>query len=97
MVCGISNWGAWALAAALAILRPQWRPALVASLQPALAERVLARTVADGPAIDGVLGSQEESVDGLARPIHLAVLDKLLAVVSRCAAEEPAASVRGIS
>jgi hypothetical protein len=95
LVCGVSNWGAWALAAALAILRPAWRAALVACLQPALAEQVLARTVEEGPAVDGMLGRQEPSVDGLARPIHAAVLEKLLAVVARCAAAEAGAAAAG--
>ncbi len=90
VVCGVSNWGAWALLAALALLRPAWRDPLVASLQPDLAQRVLEVTVAEGPAVDGVLGRQEPSVDGLAATAHSAVLEKILAVVEGCPPGEEA-------
>ena len=59
---GVSNWGAYALLGALAILRPQWRDALLACLQPSLHAAVLAAMVQHGPAVDGVSRKQELSV-----------------------------------
>ena len=88
LVCGVSNWGAWALLAALALLRRDWKAALLAALQPDLANRVLEVTVAEGPAVDGVLGRQENSVDGLAAAAQSAVLERIVALVESCPASE---------
>lgn len=88
LVCGVSNWGAWALLAALAVLRPDWRASLLATLQPDLARRALEVTVAEGPAVDGVLGRQQPSVDGLAASVQTAVLEKIVAIAEGCPAGE---------
>ena len=63
IIAGTSNWGAFALAAAIACLRG--RPDL---LEPWTAERhreLLAAVVSDGPAVDGVTREQTATVDGL--------------------------------
>jgi hypothetical protein len=73
IVSGVSNWGAYALAAGVAVLRGQRLPH---SLFDVEAERELLRDmVMDGPLVDGVKGRQEVSVDGLpfdeyARPLR---------------------------
>ena len=52
---GVSNWGAYALIAALAVLRPEWRNAMLECLEPALHASVLEAMVKNGPAVDGVV------------------------------------------
>jgi hypothetical protein len=63
IVCGVSNWGAYALAAGVALLRG-------AKLDPSLfdveCERELLRIMVEkGPLVDGVTGKPAVSVDGL--------------------------------
>ena len=70
IVAGVSNWGAWGLLAALAILRPHWRDRLLPSLDETLDARVLETTVFRGPAVDGVSRSQTLTVDGLDVATH---------------------------
>jgi hypothetical protein len=63
IVAGTSNWGAYALAASLHCLRGS-----AEALRPWGAEherRVLEAMVANGPAVDGVTGRREATVDGL--------------------------------
>ncbi len=82
LVCGASNWGTFALAAALALCAPRWRPAILSRLTVEDERRILEATVADGPAVDGVLGRQEASVDGIPWPAYAAVLQEMLEVVA---------------
>ena len=64
IVAGVSNWGAYALAAGVAVLRGQRLPA---SLFDVERERNLLRImVEEGPLVDGVTGRQTVTVDGLA-------------------------------
>ena len=74
IVAGVSNWGAWGLLAALAVLRPDWRAALLAALDPALDAAIMQATVYDGPAVDGVTTLQAMTVDGLPVARHHAKL-----------------------
>ena len=72
IVAGISNWGAYALAAGVMVLRQNAHPAL---LDPATERRMLEHIVANGPLVDGVRGAKSVSVDGLdwdeyVRPLH---------------------------
>jgi hypothetical protein len=63
IVCGVSNWGAYGLAAAVRLLRAA--PA-DAELFDVDRERVLLRIMVErGPLVDGVSGEQDVSVDGL--------------------------------
>lgn len=63
IVAGVSNWGAYALAAGVGWFRGSPIPE---SLFDADAERQrLERMVAAGPLVDGVTGQQEATVDGL--------------------------------
>lgn len=75
LVAGVSNWGAYALGAALLVLRGEQR--LGVDLFEAQHERtILEAMVRTGPLVDGVTGQLEATVDGLswieyARPLHL--------------------------
>jgi hypothetical protein len=74
---GVSNWGAYGLMAALAVLRPDWSPNLARFLT---AERDLTvtRAVVDkAGAIDGVSARREATVDGFGPEIHGALIDGL--------------------
>jgi hypothetical protein len=70
IVAGVSNWGAWGLLAALAMLRPDWRDGLLRSLDERLDQAVLEATVLRGPAVDGVSRTQTLTVDGFDSATH---------------------------
>jgi hypothetical protein len=70
VVAGVSNWGAYGLLAALAVVRADWRPAITKILT---AEQDLAVTQAivdKAGAVDGVTARREPTVDGFAPQIH---------------------------
>jgi hypothetical protein len=72
IVCGVSNWGAYALAAGLLHLR---RAAPAPQLFDPDRERQLLKTMVEaGPLVDGVLGRPEVSVDGLPDEVYFGVL-----------------------
>jgi hypothetical protein len=70
IVAGVSNWGAWALIAALAALRADWRPRLLGCLDEGLDRTILAALVENGPAVDGVSLVQAMTVDNLDLATH---------------------------
>jgi len=77
VVAGVSNWGAYGLMAALAVLRPDWTAAIGKFLT---AERDLAvtRAIVDkAGAVDGVTARREATVDGFGPEIHGALIDDL--------------------
>jgi hypothetical protein len=79
IVCGVSNWGAYALAAGVAILRGK---TLDASLfDPARERHILETMVKEGPLVDGVSGKPSATVDGLTWDQYAEVLTKILKVV----------------
>ncbi|MBS0265596.1 MAG: DUF4392 domain-containing protein [Planctomycetes bacterium] len=63
IVAGTSNWGGYALAAAVALLRGDL--AAIAPFDAAHQLRVLEAMIANGPAVDGVTRRREATVDGL--------------------------------
>jgi D-glutamate cyclase len=81
IVAGVSNWGAWGLLAALAVLRPEWRTTLLASLDENLDRTILETTVREGPAVDGVSREQTLTVDRLGIDVHHAKLRAIRALV----------------
>jgi D-glutamate cyclase len=70
IVAGVSNWGAYALLGALAVLREDWRAKLLACLDPELDRAVLKITVERGPAVDGVSRLRAMTVDNLDITVH---------------------------
>ena len=63
IVAGVSNWGAYALAAGVALLREVELPA---ELFDPERERAILQTMVDaGPLVDGVTNRQTATVDGL--------------------------------
>jgi D-glutamate cyclase len=81
IVAGVSNWGAYALLGALAVLRADWRERLLACLDETLDQAVLEATVNQGPAVDGVSRLRALTVDNLEMAIHHAKLREIRAVV----------------
>ena len=63
IIAGTSNWGAYALAASVLAIRGQ--ADVLRPLNRKQQQRVLESMVASGPAVDGVTGRQEPTVDGL--------------------------------
>ena len=69
IVAGTSNWGAWALAAATLHLRGQ--ADLLRAFSVEKQRWVLEQMVQHGPAVDGVTGRREATVDGIAFPEYV--------------------------
>ena len=82
IVSGVSNWGAVGLLASLALLRADWKAALLAGLTPTMDRHILERTVETGPAIDGVTGKQTLSVDNLPWDYHGKILEQIVAIAT---------------
>lgn len=81
VVCGVSNWGAYALAAGVGLLRGQ---ALDARLFDPVREReILQVMVEEGELVDGVLGKPSATVDGLTWDQYAGVLTRIGALWSR--------------
>lgn len=83
IVAGVSNWGAWGLIAALAVLRPDWRDAMLEALDPVRDRAILEHAVRHGPAVDGVTALAELTVDSLDMSRHHAKLDAIRALVAQ--------------
>ena len=81
IAAGVSNWGAYALIGALAVLRADWRDSLLKCLDADLDGAILRATVYEGPAVDGVTRAQGLTVDSLATEVHHAKLRAIRAVV----------------
>jgi hypothetical protein len=81
IVAGVSNWGAYGLLGALAVLRPDWRERLLACLDEKLDKTVLEATVNNGPAVDGVSRLRAMTVDNLDMAIHHSKLREIRSLV----------------
>lgn len=81
ILAGVSHWGAYALLGGLAVVRPDWREALLACLDPALDQAILETTVRDGPAVDGVTCMQTATIDTFEIGAH----HRVLAVIANAA------------
>ncbi len=82
VTAGVSHWGAYALLAALAALRPDWSATMLASLDPALDRAVVEGMVRHGPAVDGVSLRREATIDAMAMDAHHAVLNDIRACLA---------------
>lgn len=80
IVAGVSNWGAYALLAALAVLREDWRKQMIGCLDETLDKAVLEATVVRGPAVDGVSRLHAMTVDNLEIAVHHNKLREIRAV-----------------
>jgi len=79
IVCGVSNWGAYALAAGVGLLRGK---TLDANLFDSAREReILEVMVEEGELVDGVLGKPSVTVDGLTWEQYAGVLTRIGAAV----------------
>ncbi|HQT77783.1 MAG: hypothetical protein B7Z80_24360 [Rhodospirillales bacterium 20-64-7] len=74
VTAGVSHWGAYALLAALAVLRPDWALAALESLDPTLDYAVVEAMVRDGPAVDGVSLNRSVTIDAQVMAVHHGVL-----------------------
>lgn len=81
IVLGVSNWGGYALPAALALLRPEWREPMLSGLTRERDAHILKETNEKGPSVDGKEGIQAFQVDGLPWEFHAGILDRVLAEV----------------
>jgi hypothetical protein len=86
IVAGVSNWGAYGLIGALAVLRRDWRATLIDCLDPERDAAVLRACVNDGPAVDGVTRQRTLTVDSLPIEVHREKLQAIRAVVEAYAA-----------
>jgi hypothetical protein len=77
VVAGVSNWGAYGLMAALAVLRPDWSPTIGRFLTAECDLAVTCATVDKAGAVDGVTARREATVDGFGPEIHGPLIDEL--------------------
>lgn len=87
VVAGVSNWGAYGLMAALAVLHEAWSPTIARFLT---AERDLALTraiVEKAGAVDGVTARNEPTVDGFPASVQAEVIDGLRRIAWEKAAD----------
>ena len=82
VMAGVSHWGAYALLAALGLLRPDWREAMLGCLDPVLDAAILRTLVWQGPAVDGVSQRQALTIDTLGLPDHHAKLAEIRAAAA---------------
>jgi hypothetical protein len=83
VAAGVSNWGAYALVAALALLREDWRDAMLECLAPSVHYAALDTMVNRGPAVDGVFLKQSMTVDSISLARHEEKLAAIRAVIER--------------
>jgi D-glutamate cyclase len=81
VAAGVSHWGAYALTAALALLRPDWSKHMLSILSPTLDQSIVEAMVRDGPAVDGVTLARAATIDALDLATHHQVLAQIAALV----------------
>jgi D-glutamate cyclase len=85
VMAGVSHWGAYALIAALGVLRPDWQRAAMECLDPAMDRAIVEALVLRGPAVDGVTQQRRATIDGLDMARH----EKTLAAIRATLATAP--------
>jgi hypothetical protein len=70
LVAGVSHWGAYALIAALAVIRGEWRRRLLDCLDTTLDRHILEAMLCDGPAVDGVSRVRAPTIDNFDLAFH---------------------------
>ena len=87
VVAGVSNWGAYGLLAALAVVRPGWAMTLATFLGAARDLAVTRAVVEHAGAVDGVTALREATVDGFGPEIHGPLADELARIARGEAAD----------
>jgi D-glutamate cyclase len=87
IAAGVSHWGAYAMLAALAMLRSNWSEAMVSGLTTKLDQSVVEALIRDGPAVDGVSLRREATIDALGMSVHHEVMVAIREIVN----EQPSA------
>jgi len=77
VVAGVSNWGAYGLMAALAVLHDAWSPTIAKFVSAERDEALTRAIVARAGAVDGVTARNEPTVDGFPASVHAEVIDGL--------------------
>jgi len=77
IVAGVSNWGAYGLMAALAMLHEPWSPVIRRFLTARRDSALTRAIVAKAGAVDGVTARNEPTVDGFAADVHADVIARL--------------------
>ncbi|MBF2063989.1 MAG: DUF4392 domain-containing protein [Calothrix sp. C42_A2020_038] len=77
IVCGVSNWGANALLAALALLKVEWKNIIKEQLNPEVDFNILETIVSNNLAADGITGKANLTVDNLPWKFHAEILLKI--------------------
>ena len=70
IVSGVSNWGAYALAAGIAHFIPAMREGVLDAMTAENCNSLLKAIVDDGPAVDAILGARQYTIDGLPPEAH---------------------------
>jgi D-glutamate cyclase len=81
LVAGVSNWGAYALAAGVFVLRGVTPPAEL--FDPVRERAILEAMVAAGPLVDGVTGEATATVDGLPWDVYAEPLGRIRDILFR--------------
>lgn len=76
VVAGVSNWGAYGLMAALALVHESWSPILKEFLTAAR-DLAVTQAIVEAGAVDGVTARCETTVDGFGPDVHAAVIAEL--------------------
>jgi|SRR5262245_4903996 len=85
VVAGISNWGAYALAAGVMLLRGRMNSGM---FDVGRERKVLEHLVRRGPLVDGVTGQRTATVDGLAFDECAKPLERIRQLLDECKARE---------
>jgi hypothetical protein len=83
IAAGVSHWGAYALLAALALLRSDWSAAMLSGLDPVLDQAVIEAMVREGPAVDGVSLRRQATIDALEMTVHLGMMQAVRGAAGR--------------
>jgi hypothetical protein len=86
VVAGVSNWGAYGLMAATAVLRPAWR-AVIAQYLTAERDHAVTQAVVAAGGVDGVTARREVTVDGFGPEVHGKLIEDLRRIACREAAD----------
>lgn len=81
IAAGVSHWGAYAMLAALAVLRPNWSLPMLSGLDAALDRAVINAMVRTGPAVDGVTQRRDATIDALEMNVHQAMMEAVRLIV----------------